>query len=347
MPPRPTSASQQKPSRRPLDALLPGRRVLVLGSNGFLGCHGAVLAARHGALVAGIDLVGTEGRGERLRRSLGGTLSEAITWAPEQLEAEMGAWMAQWRPDIVLLTSGATSRSDRPTDWITSIRGNVSPPAAILAAVAALERDARPVLVVPGSQLEYGRIPSPWTERDKAQPANIYGVSKLMATELLLAAVRRELVKGCVLRLPLVFGPGQGPVMLVPEIIVKGLGGIPIPMSSGVQRRRFACVDDVAGMMLATGCRLAEGESLPALLNASASPPIPIAEMARLVAGCLESRPEIQIGRLPHRVDEDLDAWPNSDLADSLDLYPVSDLMTAVRRTVDWYRENRWFLASV
>lgn len=338
--PPPTSGSSGSPL-----AALAGKRVLVLGNSGFLGCHAAVLAARHHAQVTGIDLPGTAERGGKLRRAMGAAETESMLWTQAQLEADLGAWLLDRRPHIILLASGATSRGHLPADWLASVRGNVLPPAATLTAAAAMDDDARPVLILPASQMEYGQAPAPWTEQTPAQPLNAYGASKLMATELLCAAVRRGQVRGCALRLPLVFGPGQSPSMLVPEIIVKGLQGTPIAMSSGVQRRRFVDAEDAAGMMLAAGCRLAAGEPLPALVNAAASAPISIAEMARRTADCLPVTADLRIGSLPQRADERPDAWPDTTLAESLLLHPLRDVDVSLRRTVDWYRENRWFFS--
>jgi len=85
----------------------------------------------------------------------------------------------------------------------------------------------------------------PWTARAEPAPADPYGVSKLEAE-----AVVRELTTGTatlasILRLPLVYGPGQR--ANVQHLFTLVDRGIPLPLGGIENRRSLAFVGNVAG----------------------------------------------------------------------------------------------------
>jgi len=317
--------------------------ILITGANGFLGCHVAVAARQAGAIVHGLDLPGTTARADRVRGSLGAPALAVRELDRCDLES-LGAAVADCHADIVLHLAGSTRRDASPATWVQCAEVNARLTATLVGALTELAAAQRPVLVLAGTQLEYGLAPMPWTEDRLAMPSCPYGASKLAATGFALAAIRRGDLRGAVARLAIVFGQGQPPNMLVPDLLAKALRGEDIAMTHGQQRRRFVHAADVAGLLVRIGFALAAGERLPPLLNASAAAPLRVADLARAALAAVGGTAELRLGALPSRPGEQLDAWPDTSLVDGLQLGRVQDLATALRVTADWYRENGWFL---
>lgn len=319
-----------------------GAACLVSGINGFLGANLAVASAQAGAPVLGVDLPGTAGRGERVRASLG---------APglPVLEADLsspGAWsraIRESRPAAIFHMAGSTGRGSTERDRSRAIAGNVETTAALLEALAGLSAADRPVLVCPGSQMEYGLAPPPWSESADCRPANPYAEAKLRATELLLAAARSGAGRVCVTRLPIVFGPGQPPTMFIPELILGALAGEPFRMTEGLQRRRFVHAADMAGLMIGLAAALREGRELPPLLNAPCSQPVSMRDVAERIVSNANRPARLEVGALPPREGELLDAWPDDGAARALGFSCRLSLDEGLRHAVRWYEDNAWF----
>jgi nucleoside-diphosphate-sugar epimerase len=259
--------------------------------------------------------------------------------------ATLARLLADFVPDLVLHLAADPRRGVGQALAQEVFQNNLAPVQTLLAALGTLPEARRPGLLLPGSQMEYGDAPGPWTEGQQGRPQDAYARGKLAATEALLAAVAEGRIRGSVLRLPLVFGPGQPPVMFIPQLLLAALAGQPFPMSSGVQRRRFVLASDVALLMLELGARLHAGEALPSLLNCPASPPVAVGEVAeRLLAALPGAQPGLlQRGLVSGPGTEDGPMWPDSSMAESLGLRAPTELQTGLALTARWYLENPWF----
>lgn len=326
-------------------ASLKGLRVLLTGVNGFIGSHAVLNATQRGAQVYGLDLPESAAFGERVRRSLGGG---AIAFLDVDLDSPtlMREAICENRIDIVLHLAASTRRDNEPGAWTDCVRTNTLITANVLAAVMACPESARPSLIIPGTQMEYGAAAPPWTEDTLCQPMNAYGASKLAATHCVAAACRLHALRACVLRLPLLFGPGQRPSMFIPEMIVALLRGEEFRMTSGEQRRCFLYAPDAANLLLDAGATLREGGELPVPLNAPSLPPIAIRDLAASVASAIGVQGELRAGALPQRPGEHTDAWMDSRRAERLLPRRLTGLEEALRQTARWYREFECILRN-
>jgi len=321
---------------------LPATVCLIAGIDGFLGANLAAAARRAGAEVLGVDLPQAAGRGERVRASLG-LPGVPVRTADLTSPGDWSRAMREARPAAVFHLAGSTGRGFAERERAAAKSGHVDTPAALLRALAELPAAQRPVVLYPGSQMEYGLAEPPWTERTDCRPANPYAEAKLHATRALLAAARDGSLAVCVARLPLVYGPGQPPTMFVSELICAALDGAPFRMTEGLQRRRFVHAADVADFLLELAAGLLVRRNPPALLNAPCSEPVAMREIAERIVRALDRPVRLEIGAIPHREGELLDAWPDDSAARALGHSCRIPLDEGLRRTVDWYEANEWF----
>jgi nucleoside-diphosphate-sugar epimerase len=321
---------------------LSGKNLLVTGIHGFLGAHTGALGLRTGARVYGVDLPGSSTRGEKVVKSLAG---EPISTREADL-AGAQAWadiLADTNPHIVYHLAGSTRRGGAAADWRANIVGNLWTTSSLVEAVLSLPEAQRPIVIYPGSQMEYGLAPLPWTEETQCRPVNPYGASKLAATDLLLSAGRADRLKACVARLPIVYGPAQLPTLLIPALICSALSGTDFKMTEGTQRRRFLYVEDAASLLLSVGAGLLQGKNIPSLMNMPACPPRPIREVADMILEYLKHPIALQVGELPGRAWEGAESGPDDSLARQAGFSCETHLEEGLRQTVEWYRTNPWF----
>lgn len=319
--------------------------VVVTGGGGFVGSHVVLAACRQGLDVAAIEHPSAEARGLRLLSALGG---RPVPCAFADLSLR-GAWtyvLDRHRPAVLVLAHGSVARGATAGAWDACLRSNVHTTAELLRAIAGLPPERRPVVVAPGSQMEYGLAPSPWTESSVCTPSTAYGASKLIATQLLAGAAREGSLRAMVLRFPLVFGPGQAPDMLLPALILAALRReAGFDMTPGEQRRCVVLAEDAARQMLAAAALLRAGAALPAVVNARCLGPFRMRDLAEAALRETRSDTGLRLGALPYRAEEPLDAFPDDGLAARLSLPAPAPLPDALASTVAWYRENLWYFS--
>jgi len=314
-------------------------KILVTGACGFVGANTMSVL-----LDQGFDMTGTDFEpAVRLRKdileSLGcGSVSIAIADL-----TEVESWkklLIEIKPDVILHLAGFTSRGNSPDAWKKCWESNPCTVASFIEAAVNFPEDERPAFICPGTQMEYGTAPMPWKESSACFPSSAYGASKLASTVLVEAAVRSGILKGCVLRFPLLFGRGQAPTMFVPELLVRALRGEPFKMTEGRQKRRYIFVEDAAKQMLEIASRLTEGETLPAIINAPSLTPVRMVDVAHRIVESVGSDISLGIGELPGRSGELEEAWPDDSLARELGFRTYTSFEEALTKTVSWYRQN-------
>lgn len=138
-----------------------------------------------------------------------------------------------------------------------------------------------PRVVIASSSSIYGPAGSHCTEETPPHPASPYGVTKLAAEQLALAhAARPEAVtKVAALRYFTVYGPRQRDDMFINRVLNAALGGPPVRIYGGADRRRdFTFVADiVAATMAAAG---ASGHS--EVMNVGSGTNASLADVIRL-----------------------------------------------------------------
>jgi nucleoside-diphosphate-sugar epimerase len=213
-------------------------RVLVTGANGFVGrvvC--AQLMAAGWAVRAGV------------RRT------EAIAALPVGVEPLIvppaggaGDWVPALRGTdaVVHLVARTHVLRDRASDPLAAYRRiNVDGTRQLLAA-SSTTGVRRFVYMSSIKAVGEGNDNLPYTEAAACEPEDAYGISKLEAEGLVLAAAR-DGVEPVVLRPPLVYGPGvQGNFLRLLEAVSRG---IPLPLGSVNNARSMISVANLASVV--------------------------------------------------------------------------------------------------
>ncbi len=131
-----------------------------------------------------------------------------------------------------------------------------------------------------GSSDEYGSIPAPQSEDKREQPISSYSFAKLASNHFLQMLHREEGFPIVLLRLFLVYGPGQDIQRFVPQVIQGCLRAERFPVSSGEQLRDFCYVEDIVqGILSAMKCSDAMGK----IINLASGNPVRVRDMIELI----------------------------------------------------------------
>jgi len=187
-----------------------------------------------------------------------------------------------------------------------------------------------------GTSEIYGDVEVPFREDGPVRPISPYAVSKFAGEELcrMFHAGRGwPIVR---VRPFNAYGPMQSPDRVIPEIIVRGLRGQALPMTTGRQTREFNYVDDLVGGLIKAGTTSGvEGE----LFNLGCGEDIAMRDLARLVLSLLDDPIEPDIGALPDRPTEIWQMRADATKAKTqLGWSSQCSLADGLRATVDWYR---------
>ncbi len=207
---------------------LAGRRCLVTGGGGFLG---RALVARLRALGALVQTLDAPSAAADFALDLA---------QPEAVRLAVPAAC----PEYVFHLAAVTRV--RPGDEARAWAANVTGTANLL---AALGDNPAPVVLVSSAEV-YGDAPLPYDETAVPQPRSAYGISKLAAEQLLVLAADRGRA-AAVVRPTVIYGPGQAPHMLIPEMAGRVRRHEELLTTPGEQQRDLLYVADAAAGVMA------------------------------------------------------------------------------------------------
>ena len=208
----------------------PPQRVLVTGANGFIGgvlCehleqHGIAIrrAVRSGAPILPGNTVAV------------GDVGPTTDWS----EALSGV------DAVVHLAARVHVMRDTAADPLAEFRRVNAEGTRRLAQMAA-EAGVRRMLLVSSVKVNGEGAPRPYTEADSPRPGDPYGVSKWEAEQALTEIGRRSGMQWCILRPPLVYGPGVGGNFLA--LLRAVARGAPLPLGAVHNRRSLLYVGNL------------------------------------------------------------------------------------------------------
>lgn len=308
-------------------------RVLITGGTGFIGSHLVRDCLSRGDEVSVLARPGSD------PWRLADVLHRITLARAHPLDASaVAAVVAGIRPARVFHLAALTrvpAREDL-SDLDDAITGNVAPLRVLLDALRRL--DDPPALVRTGSLAELGETDRVLDPGDAERPHDAYGLSALVGTNLLRLARARLGLAAVTARLSLTYGGDQSSDFLIPDLIRKGLSGIPTHVRRPLAQRDLVHVSDCVAALQAVADHAAR---LPPVVAVSTGHPLPMGYVAGVVSALIDGGH----GTAPRRPPVPADAAhvvscrPSPELS-ALGWQPRVGLAEGLRQTIDWERSR-------
>jgi len=267
-------------------------RILVLGGSGFIGQHVLRHACKAGLQVTSVAMGIPKAPMPEV------SYKRANVADISSLEDSLGRGQFEY----VVNLSGYIDHTSFAQGGANLIDQHFS---GLLNLVQLLDRSVLEGFVQVGSSDEYGASPAPQREDFREAPISPYSLGKTAATHFMQMMHHTENFPGVVLRIFLVYGPGQGMGRFLPQIISGCLKGETFPASEGDQLRDFCHVDDVANaILLAAKSTDVNGE----VINIASGQPISIRTMIEKVRAII-GQGDPCFGQIPQRGGENMELY--------------------------------------
>ncbi len=317
------------------------KKILVTGSSGYIAS--AIVGA----------LSGIQCTIYRMSRTVGRHTILSSTARIKDLEADLSSeddwkyWLKDI--DIVFHLAAQTSSYKADRDPLGDFRSNVFPMLRML--MACENNGYKPIVIFSGTVTQIGlsnRLPV--NEKHYEAPITIYDIHKLMAEKYLCYYASRGIVRGCVLRLSNVYGPGpesgskdRGILNLM---VKKALSGKPLSVfGTGEQVRDYIYIDDVVQAFILAATHIDKANANYFIIGSGTGHTI--GDAIRLVA-------ETAFEKTAHRVEiKQVEPPPDISLIEERNFVadikqffdctgwkPQYSLYEGIRRTIDHYLTN-------
>ncbi|MCY0860791.1 MAG: dTDP-glucose 4,6-dehydratase [Sulfolobaceae archaeon] len=167
------------------------------------------------------------------------------------------------------------------------------------------------------------------------KPSSPYSASKASADLFVKAYVRTYGVKAMIVRPSNNYGPRQFPEKLIPKTIIRTLLDLPVPIyGDGKQERDWIYVEDTARIIADMIVNSAKwnGE----VYNLPGKQTVTNMELVKMIGEIMGK--EVKVKFVEDRPGHDRRYCMEPSIG-----YEVTPLREGLRRTVEWYLENRWW----
>jgi UDP-glucose 4-epimerase len=176
---------------------------------------------------------------------------------------------------------------------------------------------------------------APFSEECRMLPLSPYSASKMLAETACMFCFCVRKVSVTIMRPFIVYGPGQGKGMLIPDAIMSMLEGKLLKTTKGEQTRDFVYIDDVIdAFILASSRKEAAGQTYNVCTEKETKIKDVVSKIASLTGGGYE---EV----LPYRENEVFSHFGDNSKLRSLGWEPRTSLEEGLKRTVEWYKKNQ------
>ena len=190
-----------------------------------------------------------------------------------------------------------------------------------------------------GSSTEYGKIRSPQIEKNinTQKTFSTYGKAKLLTTKHLLNLHRKFKFPATILRLYLVYVPGQDANRVIPITIKNAIKNKNFNCSDGLQFRDFVHIDDVVSAIIKT---LKNNKVSGYIFNIGSGKPVQIKKIILRICRLVGSG-KPQFGKIKLRKDEISSLYPDITKAKKiLKWKPKIKLNLGLKKTVNYYKKD-------
>ena len=189
-----------------------------------------------------------------------------------------------------------------------------------------------------GSSDEYGLIAAPQLELNACYPISSYAYAKFSASKLFEFLGKYEGYNTSIIRLFLVYGPGQKDNRLLPYLIKKLLDGEEVNLSPGNQLRDFCYIDDIVRGIF---CCLESKKNINGeIFNLCSSIPISIKDVAIKTANLINAD-TLKFGNIDYRRNENMELWGCNNKASDVFLWkPQVSIEEGLKNTINSYKKS-------
>lgn len=292
------------------------KRILIIGSNGFIGGH---LCRRLSALsdnVKTLDLTSSDYIGDVSDRKIVLDIFK------------------EFNPEYVFHLAAFKERTSTIESFYDAIKVNLIGTLNILSSAKNISGLKK--IIVMGTAEEYGFNLTPFYEGQKENPVTAYSFSKVCSSYLCSLINSIYGLPVVVLRPSVAYGPGQNVDMFIPSLISNLILDKKFDMTDGEQTRDFIYIDDLIAAML----KSAENDGLNGeIINIGTCEPIKIKELALKIESMLNKKSLIKIGAREYRDLEIMKYFvDNSKAKKILNWKPETSLDEGLRKTIDYYK---------
>ncbi len=310
-------------------------KILVTGAAGFIGSHMCEGLVAMGHQVIGIDNFSPYYDPALKRMNAQDIMAKGV----EMIEADLLDNLSQKLPrdiDIIyhLAAQPGISASTAFTDYE---RNNVLATQNLLQWAIAHNKHTQLFINIATSSI-YG-IHAVSTEDEAPQPVSDYGVTKLAAEQLVLAAQRSAKVSACSVRLFSVYGPRERPEKLYTKLIQSIFEQKAFPLYEGSEKhqRSFTYVEDIVAGLGAILNNMARCDGQ--IINLGSNSVNTTAEGIALIEKITAKKAILK--RVPQRPGDQLKTAATIDKAKQLLGYtPATRFEDGLKAQVAWYRSK-------
>ena len=304
--------------------------VLITGAEGFIGSHLCARLVKEGARVAALVRPGADlSRLSAIEAKI--SINSLDIREFDQVEEFVAAALPQRIFHLAAVTDVNRDWNSLPLVTGVNLGGTIN----LLRALRSIDYE---ILITTCTAEAYGRNPAPFTEEMPLDPISPYSFSKAAATEFCRMAAASLGASVRVLRLFLVYGPGQGEERFLPQLIRAALTGDPFRMTAGEQTREYTYIDDIIdGFLLASQNGQGRGE----VYNLGSGREISLKEMVEKVEKITGRKVKLESSILPYRENEIWRFFGNHHrVSDCLGWKAETSLDIGLARTVAGHQEN-------
>lgn len=189
-----------------------------------------------------------------------------------------------------------------------------------------------------GSQAEYGPLNIRINEDAPTRPSTLYGMTKLCACLLSQYLCAQFNMRFVWLRLFSAYGPADNPGWLIPYVILTLLRGECPALTTGEQRWDYLYVEDAARAIW----QAATNPAAQGVFNLGSGEAYTIRSIVERIRDLVDPSLPLGFGEVLYRPDQIMHLQADiSRLQQATDWAPRVSLDEGLKRTVEWFRENR------
>ncbi|OGK30468.1 hypothetical protein A3F29_00495 [Candidatus Roizmanbacteria bacterium RIFCSPHIGHO2_12_FULL_33_9] len=188
----------------------------------------------------------------------------------------------------------------------------------------------------------YGGNKIPYKETQEIDPPSGYSISKAAAEKLCILYAKELNFQLVIIRAGTMYGPGDKPHRLIPQIILRSLYNKPIDLNSGLKKRDYVFIEDIVrALILAKDVFMSDNINI---FNIGGGKSYSLREIVSLIPSYTKSKSRVNYGSIPERLGE-ADEWL-MDIRKASKLLgwgPGTPIEEGLRRTVDFIRGHPQF----